>query len=121
MALFVSGIRRSDSSRKATCSTTSTTLTCLDHNIAEVADLGRRYHKPVGNTEGWGTINWLDHPALSWDIIKQSGEICAGLGAKHGYRFNCTSNFTHPQFPRLWNDIAWHKRLTATIRSASVH
>jgi hypothetical protein len=93
----------------------------MNHNMAEVADLGRRYQKPVGNTEGWGTINWLDHPALSWDIIKESGEICAGLGAKHGYRFNCTSNFTHPQFPRLWNDIAWHKRLTATIRSASVH
>ena len=93
----------------------------MDHSMAEVADLGRRYQKPVGNTEGWGTINWLDHPALSWDIIKESGEICAGLGAKHGYRFNCTSNFTHPQFPRLWNDVAWHKRLTATIRSASVH
>ena len=93
----------------------------MDHNMAEVADLGRRYQKPVGNTEGWGTINWLDHPALSWDIIKESGEICAGLGAKHGYRFNCTSNFTHPQFARLWKDIAWHKRLTTTIRSGSVH
>ena len=85
-------------------------------SMAEVADLGRRYQKPVGNTEGWGTINWLDHPALTWDIIKEAGEICASLGAKHGYRFNCTSNFTHPQFPRLWNDIAWHQSLTAKIR-----
>ena len=91
----------------------------MDCSMAEVAELGRRYHKPVGNTEGWGTINWLDHPALTWDIIKEAGEICADLGAKHGYRFNCTSNFTHPQFPRIWNDIAWHKRLTAKIRSAS--
>lgn len=91
----------------------------IDHNMAEVAELGNRHQKPVGNTEGWGTINWLDHPALNWDIIKEAGEICAGLGAKHGYRFNCTSNFTHPQFPRLWNDIAWHKRLTAKIRSAA--
>jgi hypothetical protein len=78
----------------------------MDHKMAEVAEMGRRYHKPVGNTEGWGTI-------------KEAGEICATLGAKHGYRFNCTSNFTHPQFPRLWNDIAWHKRLTAKIRSAT--
>ena len=63
-------------------------------------------------------INWLDHPALTWDIIKEAGEICAGLGAKHGYQFNCTSNFTHPQFPRLWNDIARHQSLTAKIRGA---
>ncbi len=91
----------------------------MDHNMAEVAEFGKRYQKPVGNTEGWGTINWLDHPALNWDIIKEAGEICAGLGAKHGYRFNCSSNFTHPQFPRLWNDVAWHKRVTAKIRSAA--
>jgi hypothetical protein len=89
----------------------------MDRNMAEVAELGRRHHKPVGNTEGWGTINWLDHPALNWDLIKEAGAICAGLGQKHGYRFNCTSNFTHPQFPRLWNDVAWHKMLTATIRN----
>ena len=75
--------------------------------------------EPVGNTEGWGTITWLDHPALTWDIIKEAGEICASLGQKHGYRFNCTSNFTHPQFPRLWNDIAWHKKLTAIIRGTT--
>jgi hypothetical protein len=93
----------------------------MDQNMAEVANLGQRYQKPVGNTEGWGTINWLDHPALTWDIIKESGEICARLGARHGYRFNCSSNFTHPQFPRLWDDVAWHKKVTAIIRSASVH
>lgn len=76
----------------------------------------RCHHKPVGNTEGWGIITWLDHPSLTWDIIKESAEICAGLGRKHGYGFNCTSDFTHPQFPRLWADIEWHKRVTSTIR-----
>jgi hypothetical protein len=89
----------------------------MDQHMAEVAALGRQHHKPVGNTEGWGLINWLDHPALTWDIIRDAAEICAGLGRKHGYRFNCTSNFTHPQFPRLWADIAWHQRITAKIRS----
>ena len=88
----------------------------MDQQMAEVAALGRQYNKPVGNTEGWGTINWLDHPSLSWDLIKEAAEIGARLGRKHGYRFNCTSNFTHPQFPRLWADIAWHKRVTSTIR-----
>ena len=89
----------------------------MDQQMAEVAALGRQHDKPVGNTEGWGIINWLDHPSLSWDIIKDAAEICAGLGRKHGYRFNCTSNFTHPQFPRLWADVAWHKRMTEKIRS----
>lgn len=88
----------------------------MDQQMAEVAARGRQHNKPVGNTEGWGTINWLDHPALTWELIKESAEICAKLGRQHGYRFNCTSNFTHPQFPRLWADIKWHQRVTATIR-----
>ena len=77
-------------------------------------------NKPIGNTEGWGIVNWLDHPALSWEIIKEAGEICAGLGKKHGYLFNCTSNFTRQQFPRLWADIPWYQRLNSVIRSTSV-
>jgi hypothetical protein len=88
----------------------------MDQQLGEVAALGKQHKKPVGNTEGWGTINWLDHPALTWDLIKESAEICARLGRKHGYRFNCTSNFTHPQFPRLWADVKWHQRVTAIIR-----
>jgi hypothetical protein len=54
---------------------------------------------------------------LNWEVIKEAGMICASLGQKHGYRFNCSSNFTHPQFPRLWNDVAWHKKVTAKIRN----
>jgi len=88
----------------------------MDARMGEVAEMGRKNHKPVGNTEGWGLINWLDHPALSWEVIQEAGEICARLGRKHGYRFNCTSNFTHPQFPRLWRDVAWHRRVTDIIR-----
>ena len=71
----------------------------MDQQMAEVAALGRQHNKPFGNTEGWGTINWLDHPALSWDIIKEAGEICASLGRKHGYRFNCTSQLHPPAVP----------------------
>ncbi len=89
----------------------------MEENIKFVASCGEKTKKPVGNTEGWGTVNWLDHPSLSWDIIKESGLICAKLGNKHGYRFNCSSNFTHPQFKGLWNDIAWHKEVTSIIRS----
>lgn len=88
----------------------------MDQQMGEVAALGKQHNKPFGNTEGWGTINWLDHPALTWDLIKEAAEICAKLGRKHGYHFNCTSNFTHPQFPRLWADVKWHQRFTAIIR-----
>lgn len=88
----------------------------MDQEMAETARLARQYAKPVGNTEGWGIVNWLDHPALTWEIIQEAGEICARLGRKHGYRFNCTSNFTHPQFRRLWADVAWHRRVTTIIR-----
>lgn len=88
----------------------------MDQQMGEAMAIGQRHGKPVGNTEGWGLINWMDHPALTWDIIKEAGEICVGLGRKHGYRFLCTSNFTHPQFPRLWADVSWHHRLTGMIR-----
>jgi hypothetical protein len=88
----------------------------MDQEMAKVAALGKQHNKPVGNTEGWGPVNWLDHPALTWDLTKEAAEICARLGRKHNYRFNCTSNFTHPQFPRLWADVKWHQRVTATIR-----
>ena len=90
----------------------------MEEQMRHVAALGHQWNVPYGNTEGWGTINWLDHPSLNWDIIKEAGETCARLGAKFGYRFNCTSNFTHPQFPGLWQDIAWHKKVTAIIRGA---
>lgn len=39
-----------------------------------------------------------------------------GLARKHGYQFICTSNFTHPQFARLWSDVGWHQELTREIR-----
>lgn len=84
--------------------------------VQSVAAKGRALGVPYGNTEGWGLINWLDHPALDWDIIKEAAEICARLGRANGYTFNCTSNFTHPQFPRLWHDVQWHRKVTSIIR-----
>ena len=58
----------------------------MDAQMGEVSEMGRKSNKPVGNTEGWGLINWLDHPALSWEVIQEASEICARLGRKHGYR-----------------------------------
>lgn len=86
--------------------------------IKAVADHAAKYRIPCGNTEGWGAANWMDHPALTWDFIKEAGDICVDLALANGYKFICTSNFTHPQFRGMWNDVKWHQRLTSRIRSA---
>ena len=93
----------------------------MDKEMGDVARLGRKHNKPIGNTEGWGTVNWLDHPDMDWDLIKEAAEIGVELGRKHGYAFNCTSNFTHPQFPGLWADVAWHRRMTDRIKSGTIN
>lgn len=88
----------------------------LEDKVKEASQLGNEYKKPVGSTEGWGTINWLDHPSLNWDLIKEAGLLAAKFGRQYGYRFNCSSNFTHPQFKKLWSDLDWHREVTSIIR-----
>ena len=89
-----------------------------DQEISKRAELARRHGIPCGNTEGWGPICWMEHPFLDWEWTKEAGEACVDLAVKHGYRFICTSNFTHPQFGTLWNDLRWHKKLTTIIRKS---
>ena len=84
--------------------------------MKKVSDVGKKLSIPYGNTEGWGPINWREHPLLNWDFLKEAGKICATFGSELGYKFNCSSNFTHPQFAGLWNDIAWHKEVTSIIK-----
>ncbi len=92
-------------------------VTWMDKQIERRAQKAKNQNVPCGNTEGWGAVFWMDHPHLDWDWIKETGEIGAQLGAKHGYKFNCTSNFTHPQFKGIWQDIAWHQRVTKIIKN----
>lgn len=89
----------------------------LEENIALVAETGKKYGIPYGCTEGWGTIYWLEHPLLSWDMVKDAGLMAARLGSKYGYTFNCQSNFCEPQFITLWNDIDYHKQITDIIKA----
>ena len=89
----------------------------IDVIIGAVAGKAKEYGIVCGNTEGWGPIGWYDHPDLSWDWVKESAEICVGLAKKHNeYKFICSSNFTHPQFKGLWEDVKWHRRITDTIK-----
>ena len=70
----------------------------------------------MANTESWGPIMWTEHAALDWGWVRESAEIVAALGAKHGYAINCTSNFCMPNFPGMWADADWHRQVTAVIR-----
>ncbi len=90
----------------------------MDARITSVAKMARENGVVCGNTEGWGAVCWMDHPDLSWDFIKESAEIAVNLCKKHPeYKFICTSNFTHPHFKGMWNDIEWHRKITSIIKS----
>lgn len=91
-------------------------LEWMEERIAHVAEVGRQYGIPVGNTEGWGSVLWLEHPMFSWDMVKEAGLEAARLGAKYGYLFNCQSNFCEPQYLRLWRDVEYHQKVTGLIR-----
>ena len=88
----------------------------MNTKMAEVAKVAQKAGIPYGNTEGWGPIFWMDHPALEWDWVKEAGTKCVEMAIEHGYSFICTSNFTHPQFSGIWNDINWHQHTTKMIR-----
>lgn len=91
----------------------------MDGQISMVAGDARSQGVVCGNTEGWGSVLWLDHPEIDWKWIKESAEICVDLALKHReYRFICTSNFTHPHFQGMWEDIHWHRRITSRIKQA---
>jgi hypothetical protein len=89
----------------------------LADKIRIAAELGQRWRIPVGNTEGWGTVFWVEHPMLEWDIIKEAGQMAARLANQADFAFNCSSNFCHPQFIRLWRDVAHHRAVTAQIKA----
>lgn len=88
----------------------------MEETIADVAEKGKQYGIPVGCTEGWGSVMWVQHPMLSWDMIKEAGLIAARLGSKYGFTFNCQSNFCEPQFTGLWRDVEYHRKVTDIIR-----
>lgn len=92
----------------------------MDERISTISKTARNNNIVCGNTEGWGPIFWFDHPELDWKWVKESAEICVDLALKHdNYKFICTSNFTHPQFKGIWEDLKWHQQITAKIKQGS--
>lgn len=90
----------------------------MDGRLSDISASASKHNLVCGNTEGWGPISWFDHPELGWEWVKESAEICIDLAGKHdNYKFICTSNFTHPQFRGMWEDVKWHKAITSRIKS----
>ncbi len=90
----------------------------MDGRITHIAETASKNNMVCGNTEGWGPIVWYDHPELDWKWVKESADICVDLALKHdNYKFICTSNFTHPQFKGMWEDVKWHRKITDRIKN----
>jgi hypothetical protein len=90
----------------------------MDGRLTDISSAAAKNNIVCGNTEGWGPIFWFDHPELDWKWVQESGDICVDLARKHeNYKFICTSNFTHPQFKGMWEDINWHRKITARIKA----
>ena len=89
----------------------------MDDRLATISGMASKHQIPCGNTEGWGPIFWYDHPELDWKWVKEAAEVSIELALKHdNYKFLCTSNFTHPQFRGMWEDIKWHQKMTRMIK-----
>jgi len=89
----------------------------MDDRLATISGMASKHQIPCGNTEGWGPIFWYDHPELDWKWVKEAAEVSIELALKHdNYKFLCTSNFTHPQFRGMWEDIKWHQKMTRIIK-----
>jgi len=90
----------------------------MDGRLNDISTAASKHNIVCGNTEGWGPIFWFDHPELDWKWVKESGDICVDLAKQHeNYKFICTSNFTHPQFKGMWEDIPWHRKITSRIKA----
>ncbi len=83
--------------------------------IADMAAFAQRWGRPVGNSEGWGPVVWLDHPLLDWRVTRACAELALPLAAAAGFAFNSSCNQCGPQFPGLWREVDWHRARCSEI------
>lgn len=89
----------------------------MEGRLNDISSAAAKNNIVCGNTEGWGPISWFDHPELGWEWTKECAEICVDIALRYdNYKFICTSNFTHPQFRGIWDDLSWHKKITERIK-----
>ena len=94
----------------------------LTDGINKLAAGAKRAKQPLITTECWGLVDFKDWPLLTWDIVKDLCETgVQTAAATGGWLAMATSNFCAPQFSGMWRNIAWHQRLTKTIKEAPVN
>lgn len=93
----------------------------LTAKIREAANHTAKAGLPLITTECWGIVDYKDWPLLSWDWVKELCELGAVTAAGTGQWIGiASSNFCGPQFSGMWNDVAWHQRITDTIKSSPI-
>lgn len=89
--------------------------------VLTTAEIGRAMKRPLVTTECWGIVDYKDWPGLKWDWVKELCEIGVETACSTGqWAMIATSNFCGPQFRGMWDDIAWHRRLTDQIHRAAL-
>ncbi|MEK0315813.1 cellulase-like family protein [Cohnella sp. 56] len=94
---------------------------CLLSGIRLFSEYSVKVGKPLITTECWGVIFYKDWPTLRWDWVKALCEFGTIEASKTGrWAAIATSNFAGPQFRGMWDDIAWHRRLTDIIHRGAL-
>lgn len=94
----------------------------LVDGVQLVANSAKAARQPLITTECWGLVDFKDWPLLKWDIVKELCELGVRTAAASGqWVAIATSNFAGPQFPGMWNDVAYHKKLTSLIKKSAIN
>ena len=87
--------------------------------IDSVVEESIHYNLPLITTESWSVVDFKDWPLLDWEWVKRSCSNGIAYAAQKGrWLAMATSNFCGPQFVGMWRDVAWHKEMTAIIKSS---
>ena len=94
----------------------------LEQRMKNWALLSKKKNLALFTSEGWGPINYRDSSSAQdskeWNWVKEVCAFAVEKAIELGWKGICTSNFTAPQFPGIWQDKKWHQTLTRTILSA---
>ncbi len=89
--------------------------------VENAALIGREMTRPLVTTECWGIVDYKDWPGLRWDWVKELCTTGVETACSTGqWAMMATSNFCGPQFRGMWDDVAWHRRLTDQIHQAKL-
>jgi hypothetical protein len=82
--------------------------------------LAARTKLPLVTTEAWTMVLYEDvspgGAAGEWEWFKDIAEIGVRMAIDKGWQGICTSNFCEPHFEGMWQDVAWHRRMTDLIK-----